>query len=260
MWGTIQHRLTIDEGQRWNAALSDFSDRFGPVYYTVLWGEPTSDDVLISIFGKRTRDSFVEFVSNVIRPPAEWVHRIEDRQNFGIVASFHPHRWESTDQFCDRLDEISELGVSVSMVFIVAYPPNFSQVVIYRDEIARRGWSVSLMPYGGEISGSVYPRDYQGEMWSILSADIKKVWGRSDLIRGIDASPDGVPCRVGMDYVWIASDGGVMSCYSGPSAVKLGNIFDRDVSLLKRPTVCRSRSCGCMDMYIYMLEEVTDDG
>lgn len=252
VWGGFQHGLSLDEGQRWHSALSDFSEKFGPVYYTVLWGEPTADDTLITIFGRRTRDSFVEFVSNVIRPPSEWVRKIDDLQSFGIVASYHPHHWATTDQFCDRLDEMRDLGISVSMVFIVAYPPNFHQAVRHRDEIAQRGWSVALMPYGGDLSGCNYPRDYEGQMWSTLAMDLQRVWGRSDLIRGTDSSPRGVRCRVGMDYVWIDSAGDAMSCYAEASAVKLGNVFERNVSLLTRPTVCRSPHCRCPDMYVYM--------
>lgn len=257
-WGGFQHALTLDEGQRWYAALSDFSDRFGPIYYTVLWGEPTADDTLISIFGRRTRDSYVEFVSNVLRPPSEWVGKIDDLDSFGMVASYHPHRWASTAQFCDRLDEMVSRGISISMVFIVAHPPAFSQAVRHRDEITQRGWKVALMPYGGDISGVQYPRDYEGQMWSTLASDLEMNWDRSDLIRGIDSSPRGSLCRVGRDYVWIDASGNVMSCYVETSAIKLGNIFERNVVLMSRPTVCASEHCRCPDMYVYMIED--DEG
>lgn len=259
-WGGKMHRLNFDEGQRWYSALHDFSEEFGPVYHTVLWGEPTADDVLLKIFGKLTTRLHVEFVSNIVRDPAEWVVAIEDLESFSIVASYHPHYWGTTDRFLRRVDLLRGLGVSVDMVFVLAYPPNFDHCISARDELAAAGLTVALMPFGGEIGGMTYPRDYSGKMWSDLSEDLERMWGRSDLIRGTDERPTGIICRTGIDYVWIGQNGDVYSCYVHDRAMRLGNIFERNVRLLSRPMPCRAERCSCPDMYVYMEQGRAEDG
>ena len=229
----------------WHSALLDLGRDIGPIHYVFVMGEPMADDGVVSICKSLSSENKIEIVSNMISP-AKRYEIFEG--NIRIAASYHPHLWNDPEDFLSRVDAVVSTGADVYVIFIVATPNNFDEIVSYRDDFMNRGYPVSLIPFGGDVGGRSYPSQYPTSQWAVLKSDIEKNWETSKLVRGTDFPLRGSLCRAGMNYGWIGFDGTVWSCYTGPSSRNLGNIFQRNVKMSDVPLTCLSDTCPCVDM------------
>lgn len=249
--GTLRDRiskgtrwLSYDEGAEWFSAIRDLTESVGPLEITALWGEPFADPIFTSFLSRQSWiGNTVEIISNMI--DVEQLYKFDEMPT--IIGSWHPHHW-SLEDFMGQVGHARNIGATVSQIFLLAYPEQFEEIVVARDELLEMGESPAIMPFGGIVGGVDYPSGYQSDMWSVICEDLDRVWGGHELIVSTEGH-EGRPCRVGHDYFCISSDGTVSACYMG--GPRLGNVFDRDVVLEPGPICCPFDRCPCPDMWVY---------
>ena len=209
------------DGFRW------LSEIAGPLYLSVCYGEPMSNQSTIEIAAELAKYNRVDIVSNLIAPLDVW-EQLACRPNVAVAASYHPHHWTVTE-FLRHRRRIGALGIRMGIVNVVAYPPDDTeQSDSIVQDIRNRGIEVWRLPYGGPYHGVTYP---------LPSADASDT--------AFDLSK--IRCRTGMDYIAVDTAGTAYRCYT--MGEPIGSILDKSVQLATDAHPCTQQVCSCDDMH-----------
>jgi MoaA/NifB/PqqE/SkfB family radical SAM enzyme len=209
------------------------SECYGPLYISVCYGEPMSDDETIDIIAELAKTNRIDLVSNLVAPIEQW-RRLAGRPNIAVAASYHPHHW-SVDEFLRKRRQIEACGIRMGIVSVVAYPPDDeARVDAIVKDLAHRHICAHKLPYWGAYNGRVYP--IQNE--NVLPEQ---------------KSSAGILCRTGKDYIAIDAGGIAYRCYMmGPP---IGSILEENVALASDATPCDYQCCPCQDMQQFWVRE-----
>lgn len=244
--------------QEWLEGLTWLSNEFGPLYIGIIYGEPLMngddepDREMIDMIGELAIGNRIDVVTNLTIDLDE-LSCLPRGGNIRFCTSFHPHAWDrDIEPFLEKRHRIVEMGYDVSPVMIVAFPPNEDEIPGWIEKIVADGSEYELIPYQGHVGKKIYPKDYTDEQLQPIYENMDDLWGRHDLLF---SSTKGMKCDAGRRYVRIRWDGTVWGCYSMYSR-KLGSLWNRDVTLMRDPSVCLEDCCQCGSLW----EFVRDDG
>ncbi|VVB84499.1 Uncharacterised protein [uncultured archaeon] len=174
-----------------------------------------------------------------------------------IHCSLHVEERERRNLINDFIDKYNCLKNAGFEVFAtqVLYPPVLAKFEKYYDLFRENGIILGPRSFRGNYKYGIYPAGYsKTERKKILNyLEISKSSEMSkyavteqlfekELVNG-DLSFRGLECKAGKDIVTINYSGDVLRCPGIP--VKMGNIFDGEISLYKENKPCSARICSC---------------
>lgn len=220
------------------------AEEHGPLYISLVYGEPCSDPETIWAIGQLGRRHQVDVVTNLVfdlEDIVEWPRT----GNIRLCTSFHPHHWRDLEEFVAKRQAVIDSGIYCGLVEIVGYPPSIPQIPRWCESLRAQGISPHVMPFNGTYQGQAYPAAYTPEERAL-------VWGEVESHYGVcltGTNPKGTMCAAGRDYVFIAWDGEVRRCYAW-GAPTLGTLQD-GFTLQDGPEPCFASVCDCPDLWRY---------
>lgn len=235
--------------QEWIDAWS----RLRPQKMSITGGEPFLIpgflDILESIANMGT---IIGLTSNFSHPILDFVKRITPHQVPYITASYHPTEIGTkqfpmnADIFFGRMLLLKEFGFD-PVVNIVTWPEQFWLIPEFRERCSKYGLRSHVDPYS---SISYYPWTYTSRQKDELSK-----WVTPERDERGEMPP--VLCSAGRTHLSVQPDGSAWRCILERQQMinPLGNIFDKDFSLLKLDLECHQASdcAGCDRDHVYII-------
>lgn len=172
-------------------------------------------------------------------------------RKLGLGCTLHDTVIKSVDQFFDKLEKLHQMGVDLYVGY-VAIPERINEIRAYKRRCDEIGVPLTMNGIHGKIAGvdgvdpqKIYPQAYTAQN----RQDFRALWDtpHNYMMEVAGASPKGMRCSAGVNYIYIDRDGNVSTCgkLKGEERNKLGNIFTDTIQLKVDDTICTSNKCGC---------------
>jgi MoaA/NifB/PqqE/SkfB family radical SAM enzyme len=198
--------------------------------------------------------SGVSFSTNLV---ASWDTKIlpfldsVDTSKLGIGCTLHDTVIKSVDEFFGKIEKLRDYGVDLYVGY-VAIPERIEQIREYRRRCDELGVPLTMNGIHGRIDGVegvddqlVYPAAYTQEQRRAF----REVWDtpHNYMMEIEGASPKGMACSAGNNYIHIDARGNVSLCgkRAGTETGSLGNILNDPIVLNKEDTICPLKACPC---------------
>jgi MoaA/NifB/PqqE/SkfB family radical SAM enzyme len=237
--------------EQWVDAWHRIYKKYGSTHIIVSGGEPTIYPSFFDLVKELSREHTLEIITNLSCSQSQLVNFIKQLQlnRVHFSTSFHS-LFTSFEVFLKKVLIIKERGL-FCVINLVAYPPELKRMSYFKDKFTKYGFDISILPFRGIHSDTVYPEGYTEAEKSIiynLSGSLPPAQKKQlDQFMSLDRTK-GKLCYAGQKYARINSDGHVVRC--APSKKILGYFFDREISLLDHPSPCVSEKCFCEFMWL----------
>ncbi|MDD4894253.1 MAG: radical SAM protein [Candidatus Omnitrophica bacterium] len=219
-------------------------EKYGSCEILFSGGEPFVYPGFMDFIERLSRIHTLEFSTNFSWDPDDFINRIKPGRA-RIAASFHPE-FTDFDTFFSKVLRIRKAGFEI-WVNYVTYPPFLKNMSAFQEKFENSGITFSILPFGGDYGGKVYPEGYTQEELNYLNSLGTRVHVKETLDFAFNITKRntrGKLCRMGQMYAKILPNGEATNCCV-PGALRLGNIFDNTFSLLEKPFLCEQDNCHC---------------
>jgi MoaA/NifB/PqqE/SkfB family radical SAM enzyme len=145
---------------------------------------------------------------------------------------------------------LKENGIDIR-ASCVLYPGHLDRMDEVKDRFQKASITIGFYPYIGEYEGRKFPDEYSEQEIAIIKR--LPVWHQSSRESGVQIPRTrGILCYAGVKTLYINPDGEIRRCT--PMNAIMGNVFDGDFSLLKKPEPCPVEKCDCGLYWKYHLK------
>ncbi|MDH5573684.1 MAG: radical SAM protein [Gammaproteobacteria bacterium] len=217
----------------------------------------TSQPILDEIRKLCNEDNNIIGVSFSTNLAASWDKKIfpfiesVDVSKLGLGCTLHDTVIKSVDQFFEKMEKLHKYGVALYAGY-VAIPERIDEIRSYKERCDQIGVPLTMNGIHGRVSGVagvddtlIYPAAYTDEQREALKA----VWDtpHNYMMEIGGASPKGMACSAGNNYVYIDQKGNVSSCGQllDSEDAALGNIVTDEITLKNADIICPKNACPC---------------
>jgi len=247
-WEEYKKRNIYLSPDEWFQHWKRIYDKYGPVYIIVTGGEPFIYPDFIELIKKLSNISYhINISSNSSGNLNKFVREVSS-DKVSLSLSYQPE-FDELDNFIERLSFIRKQKFNGCVNF-VAYPPFLENLDYYKDELAKIGELLKVIPFFGEYNGRNYPEAYTKEQMQLIGINgswFKKVKRKGSL------------CPAGQKTSLIFPDGKVARCGQIGENMVLGSFFDKDFKLLDNPLPCEAEYCPCDEEEIIPIDSDKHD-
>lgn len=222
---------------------------YGETHIEILGGEPFIYPHFVDFIGRLSKIHKIRITTNLSTNIETFSKQI-DSSRVNVSPTFHP-LFADVDSFIKKAVALKENGFSNNINYL-AYPPQIKQMPYYKERFSKEGLSFSVMTFWGEYRGLRYPEQYTQEEKEIIGIYLGKRAGEDFQISPKEM-PKGRLCRAGQTYAVIQGDGNVIRCGGSGLNESIGNFFDNNFRLLKKPMPCKAECCKCNE-WAFLLE------
>ena len=230
---------------KWERALYSIYQTYGKCRVTLTGGDPLlyADAVDLVINATRYHHLSVGTNLSIGENALRRIGSKSNLENLFISCSYHLEHCP-IGVFIDKLRLLKSLGVRIYSS-AVAYPGFIAEMPAIKHRFEEMGLGIAFYPYMGMYEGRIFPNGYSTEELSVL----RELPGWHLIIGN---NPDGkieLPrskgtlCYAGMKFIFISPEGDVRRCVKVYEA--LGNVFNHNISLLRKPEPCPLEACDC---------------
>jgi len=237
-------------------------NKAGPVFLIHMsGGEPFLQPQFVDLCKGLTKKHFISVNTNLsTKNVYDFVEQLNPKKVEFVHCSLHIDEIERrnlVEEFIDKCHYLRDNGFEI-FVTQVLYPPVLKKFDKVFDFFRENGIIVKPKTFRGNYKYIRYPAGYtKKERGRILkyikiskelskSSELSEFGGLAQLEKELiygELSFKGLPCKTGKDLIVINYDGEVIRCHSEP--IKIGNIFEGKINLVKEPKICSAKICTC---------------
>lgn len=218
---------------------------YGPVQIDISGGEPFLYPDFLEFLSAVTNYHRLTINTNLSFEAKGMIEIVKNNRNkIKLNATFHP-LFVDFDTFVEKAALLQHNDFSIGVAYL-AWPRQIKDIVVYRKKFKKKGFQLSILTFWGNYAEKKYPGAYTQREKEIISQNLGERSGESFQIEPIIVQ--GKLCNAGHTYATIHPDGKTLRCGGGSWEKEdsyLGNLFDKDFSLLQEPYPCSSKYCPC---------------
>lgn len=240
----------------------DGFNKVGPVFLIhISGGEPFLQPNFVELCDGLTKKHYISINTNLsTKNIYDFAEQIDSKRVAFVQCSLHIEERERKNLVKDFIDKYNYLKNAGFEVFTtqVLYPPVLERFEKYYELFRENGIVLGPRCFKGNYKYVNYPTAYtKKEKNKILRyielsnssetsryASTEHIFEK-EFVHG-DLSFRGLPCKAGKDFVTINYNGEVIRCLGEP--IKMGNIFNGEISFFKEPRPCPAKMCVCPAM------------
>ncbi|MBN1823125.1 MAG: radical SAM protein [Endomicrobiales bacterium] len=221
----------------WKEFWKGISERYGRCTMVITGGEPFLYPDFIELIKEITKYHHPINISTNGTFDADRVAALLDPAKISMSLSFHPG-FNGLKDILAKQRGLKEKGFQMGDINLCCYPPFFERLDEWVSEVRLAGEFLRVIPFVGTYNGKDYPFSYSKEERKVLG--MGEVWENN-------VKRKGKLCKAGMKGALIYPDGKVGRCGQIGERRVLGNIFEKELVLLKEPEVCDAEICPCLE-------------
>lgn len=243
----LKKEISIED---WITAWHRIYERYGRSHIGMTGGEPLIYPSFIELVKALSKEHELSFVSNLSCN----LNTLKKLANYitTMNLSFHPLFADFND-FFKKVLFLKEKGIPLR-IFYVTYPPQFKQMMYFKEKFQEEGFRFMPLPFRGCHKGVTYPLGYTGEEKTAMTDFTESLKDEDkELIKAqVELkSTRGRLCQAGQLYAHIDMYGTVYRCSgSTPNNKPLGSLFDEGFRLLDSPQPCEVENCPCESQWL----------
>jgi hypothetical protein len=212
-------------------------DKYGEVKIEIVGDEPFIYPHFIELIQELSVLHLVKITTNLSGNIERFVQEISP-QRVELDLNFHV-LFIDLDTVMKKTLILKKAGFKAGICYL-AYPPQMHKIKYLSERFQEEGINFALAAFWGEYAGKQYPAAYTEEEKDILRPFLGDLSRRMYHLNA--QSPRGKLCNAGYAYADIQADGNTVRC-AQLGHKSIGNITDKDFSLLEKPLPCAADTC-----------------
>ena len=161
-------------------------------------------------------------------------------ENLFVSASYHLEHGD-IDEFILKMLVFVRNGIN-TYVSVVAFPEYIDQMLKLKSKFEEVSLRVGFFPFVGAYKDRSFPEEYSAKELEIVRE--LPGWHKSENNGEIRLPrTKGMLCYAGVKTIYVNPSGEIRRCM--PVNQIIGNVFDNEFSLLKKPEPCPVEICNC---------------
>ena len=230
------------DAREWEDLFLSFYNKYGKCNLILSGGEPFFYKDSVDFVINTTKYHHVHAGTNLFleKDVLERIASQSKKENLYISASFHPES-ANLETFIEKLLFLKDKGIAVRANGVL-FPEHLNRMVEIYNRFKETSIPIGFFPYIGEYKGRKFPDEYSEDELKIIAG--LPVWHQSPRDSKIQIPrTKGMLCYAGVKTIYINPNGEVRRCMSAHDII--GNAFDENFSLLKKPEPCPLDICDC---------------
>lgn len=245
-----------------------FFDSTSPWEIILGGGEPFLFPKFIELCEKLTLKNYISIVTNLSCSVSDFCSRVNPTKVKGISISAHATQrpgYRSLNTLVSKIHELELNGFPFD-VSQVMYPPLIKTFEELYSFFENHRICLIPKPFEGEFEGKIYPGAYTKEEKDFIDLFLSRSQSSGTAPKKVDEilkfqgsvfSFKDKTCSSGFDNIVILRNGDVVRCWSlkNSTGKSMGNIYQGNVRLYKKPSICNEEVCICPQMGFNCLDE-----
>jgi MoaA/NifB/PqqE/SkfB family radical SAM enzyme len=243
-------------------AWENVCDRYGAVKILITGGEPFLYPKFAEILQRISKYHNIHVTTNLSQPLDDLIKLINPVK-VELNSTFHPAHID-IETFSHQIMKLRKSGFTCGVCYL-AHPTQLREMLYYKRYFMKQNIDMALTIFWGYYLGKNYPDGYTDEernyclkvsKWTSEADEYLLTGNRYENVAADDTDEqlanlkpeitNGNQCNAGYKYATIEVSGAVKPCGQSPGP-ELGNLYDNNIELCKKPIICKAKYCKCRE-------------